>query len=62
MAKKLKWKPDAEIDMGPMKQEPRDPKKYEHLYQWDGKKTPKGCAACGGPYPLCRAGCPVFDD
>lgn len=23
---------------------------------------PKGCAACGGPYPLCKNGCPVFDD
>lgn len=23
---------------------------------------PRGCAACGGPYPLCKDGCPVFDD
>ncbi len=24
--------------------------------------VPSGCRACGGPYPRCRDGCPVFDD
>lgn len=24
--------------------------------------VPKGCEACGGPYPLCRDGCSAFDD
>ena len=23
---------------------------------------PVGCTACGGPYPLCKDGCPLFDD
>ena len=23
---------------------------------------PAGCTACGGPYPLCKDGCPIFDD
>ncbi len=24
-------------------------------------KIPPGCEACGGPYPLCAGGCPIFD-
>jgi len=24
--------------------------------------VPVGCSACGGPYPQCKMGCPVFDD
>lgn len=24
--------------------------------------VPVGCRACGGPYPLCSDGCPIFDD
>jgi len=24
--------------------------------------VPEGCVACGGPYPLCKDGCPLFDD
>ena len=28
----------------------------------DEDAVPKGCAACGGPYPLCKDGCPIFDD
>ncbi len=24
--------------------------------------VPTGCRACGGPYPLCKMGCAVFDD
>ena len=23
---------------------------------------PVGCRACGGDYPLCKQGCPLFDD
>lgn len=25
-------------------------------------RIPVGCQACGGPYPLCKDGCPLFDD
>jgi len=28
----------------------------------DGDAVPEGCVACGGPYPLCKDGCPLFDD
>lgn len=24
--------------------------------------VPSGCRACGGPYPMCRDGCNMFDD
>ena len=24
--------------------------------------VPIGCAACGGDYPNCKTGCPMFDD
>lgn len=27
-----------------------------------GGYVPTGCRACGGPYPLCKMGCAVFDD
>ena len=33
-----------------------------HLYDGAGKKKPKCCEYCGGPYPLCKDGCSVFDD
>lgn len=23
---------------------------------------PFGCRACGGPYPMCKSSCPMFDD
>lgn len=23
---------------------------------------PAGCVACGGPYPLCKDSCPLFDN
>ena len=23
---------------------------------------PPGCRACGGEYPMCRSGCPLYDD
>lgn len=26
------------------------------------KSTPSACKACGGPYPLCKDGCALFDD
>ena len=25
-------------------------------------RIPPGCAACGGPYPMCKDSCPMFDD
>jgi len=25
-------------------------------------RIPAGCAACGGPYPMCKTSCPMFDD
>ncbi len=28
----------------------------------DVDDIPEGCRACGGPYPLCTDGCPLFDD
>ncbi len=34
----------------------------EKLKQHEGKSIPVGCEACGGPYPLCCDGCPLFDD
>ena len=24
--------------------------------------VPVGCTACGGPYPMCKESCPMFDD
>lgn len=24
--------------------------------------VPKGCQACGGPYPYCKTSCKLFDD
>jgi len=26
------------------------------------EEVPEGCAACGGNYPYCKDGCPLFDD
>lgn len=28
----------------------------------DEDDIPEGCVACGGPYPICTDGCPLFDD
>lgn len=25
------------------------------------EKTPNGCKACGGPYPMCKDSCNIFD-
>ena len=39
------------------------PKKdYTNLYDGGSRKKPKCCVACGGPYPLCKDGCSLFDD
>lgn len=29
---------------------------------YDDDELPEGCAACGGPYPLCCDSCNLFDD
>lgn len=31
-------------------------------YYEDENYIPEGCRACGGPYPLCKQGCALFDD
>ena len=44
-------------------QEPKPKNDMSHMY--DGmsrKKKPKCCEACGGPYPMCKDGCSLFDD
>jgi hypothetical protein len=28
----------------------------------DNSDIPKGCQACGGPYPDCKTSCVLFDD
>ncbi len=43
---------------------------YEHYGEWtesilsafEGNVPPKGCIACGGPYPSCMSACSRFDD
>lgn len=30
--------------------------------EYDPSYIPEGCRACGGDYPLCRQGCPMYDD
>lgn len=37
-----------------------DEDEYEEYY--DDDNPPFGCSACGGPYPLCKEGCNMFDD
>ena len=34
----------------------------EILDQKECIDVPEGCEACGGPYPLCCDGCPLFVD
>ena len=40
--------------------------KHLHLvgpsYEEDYGDIPEGCLACGGDYPLCRQGCPLYDE
>ena len=39
----------------------------DYKYEWededeeDWDEIPKGCAACGGPYPKCMSSCKLFD-
>lgn len=33
---------------------------YEDHFD-DPDYIPPGCRACGGPYPNCKASCPLFD-
>lgn len=35
------------------------PKLYD---EEEGGYIPSGCRACGGDYPLCKRGCPMFYD
>ena len=28
----------------------------------DDDDAPEGCLACGGPYPYCKEGCPLFEE
>lgn len=38
---------------------------YEYEFdddEYDSDKIPKGCIACGGPYPQCTTSCKLFDD
>lgn len=37
-----------------------DEDEYEERY--DDDNLPFCCSACGGPYPLCKEGCNMFDD
>lgn len=43
-----------------------DDELYEEDYidddNYDEDYIPPGCRACGGPYPNCKASCPLFDE
>ena len=30
--------------------------------EYDENNPPPGCRDCGGPYPMCKDGCPMYDD
>ena len=34
----------------------------ETLESYRGSVPPKGCRACGGPYPHCKTSCKLFDN
>ena len=37
-------------------------KDYSKVYKSKpSSKVPKGCVACGGPYPDCKSSCKMFD-
>ncbi len=36
--------------------------KFELDDDYEVGGMPKGCAACGGPYPDCKTSCKLFDD
>jgi DNA-directed RNA polymerase subunit RPC12/RpoP len=63
----LKEDPDGGCDIlvCPNCGEEVDEMDYE--YEWgdddedNSDKTPKGCIACGGPYPQCTSSCKLFD-
>jgi hypothetical protein len=44
--------------------EPQKKKEDSDVFQYatGRRKKPRGCDACGGPYPMCKIGCPAFDD
>lgn len=31
-------------------------------YYEDDTYIPEGCRACGGDYPICKRGCPLYDE
>lgn len=35
---------------------------YDPDNDYDPDYIPPGCRACGGPYPNCKASCPLFDE
>ena len=42
---------------------------WENIYdnsdeydEFDVDGIPEGCLACGGDFPFCKQGCPLFDD
>lgn len=37
-------------------------KEKQEYYDRHIFEVPEGCRACGGPYPTCKDGCPLFDD
>ncbi|MBQ8054872.1 MAG: hypothetical protein IJ198_13890 [Lachnospiraceae bacterium] len=37
-------------------------KEKQEYYDKHIFEVPEGCRACGGPYPTCTDGCPLFDD
>ena len=39
-----------------------DEEDYDSIYDEDDSTPPKGCIACGGPYPYCKTSCKIFDD
>lgn len=60
---------ETELDESELEKEPNDIEEdYEQLNHSKSEKkeyrgyVPICCRACGGPYPLCRDGCPIFDD
>lgn len=34
----------------------------DDLWMLEDDGIPEGCSACGGDYPNCMDGCPLFDD
>lgn len=36
--------------------------RIEEGEEYDEDNPPPGCRECGGPFPLCKDGCPMYDD